>query len=61
MFKTDLSLVKTFKTVYEKEGWFFATRGMASNVTAVSIPLAITIFLTDVFQSMKAGNELQHI
>lgn len=57
MFKTDFPLVKTFRTTLEKEGWSFATRGMASNVCAVSIPLAITIFLTDVLQSMKIENE----
>jgi hypothetical protein len=31
-------------------------RGMAANVTAVSVPIAMTIFLTDVLRSMKHAN-----
>jgi len=31
-------------------------RGLAPNVTAVAIPIAVTIFMTDVFKSMKRGS-----
>lgn len=53
MFKTDESLVKTFRSVMKNEGWAFMTRGMASNLTAVAIPIAITIFMTDILQGYK--------
>eukprot|EP01038_Epipyxis_sp_PR26KG_P003965 gene3965-5685_t len=54
MFKTDLSLVKTFQKVMKEEGWSFVTRGMTSNVTAVAIPIAVTIFTTDLLISNRA-------
>lgn len=53
MFKTDQSLVTTFKRVLKEEGWAFTTRGMASNCTAVAMPIAMTIFLTDLLISMN--------
>lgn len=51
MFKTELSLVGTFKHVMKQEGWAFMYRGISSNMTAVAIPIAITIFMTDVLIS----------
>jgi hypothetical protein len=53
MFKTDFGLSKTCSHVLQKEGWSFMTRGMAANVTAVSVPIAMTIFLTDVLRGIK--------
>ena len=34
---------------------FFTYRGMAPNVTAVAIPIAITIFATDLLKAVKHG------
>ena len=53
MFKTDLPLVKTIQKLLKEDGWAFMARGMASNTTAVAIPVAMTIFITDVLISMK--------
>ena len=53
MFKTDLSFVQTFRHVLKEKGWAFTYRGMTSNMTAVAIPIAVTIFMTDVFQNMQ--------
>ncbi len=53
MFKTDLGLVDSVKKLIKEEGWTFGARGMASNMFAVAIPIAITIFLTDIFSSWK--------
>eukprot|EP01039_Chlorochromonas_danica_P006136 gene6136-6756_t len=62
MFKTDHGLVDTTKRLMKEEGWAFMARGMASNVTAVAIPIAMTIFATDVMLSMKdlAREEPKH-
>lgn len=56
MFKTDEGLRATLSSVFRKEGWAFMTRGMASNLTAVAIPIAITIFMTDVLVALKEGD-----
>lgn len=53
MFKTDLSVFDAFRKLVKEEGWAFATRGLTSNVTAVAIPIAMTIFVTDILQSIK--------
>jgi hypothetical protein len=53
MFKTDGGLVETFRTMKQKQGWAFAWRGMASNMTAVALPVAITIFVTDLLVGFK--------
>jgi len=58
MFKTDLSLTNTFRKVLKEEGWAFTTRGITSNITAVAIPIAITIFMTDVLLSTKKQYQL---
>lgn len=53
MFKTDLSLMNTFRHLLKNEGWAFTIRGIASNTTAVAIPIAITIFMTDILKAVK--------
>ncbi len=50
MFKTDLGLGATYKKLMAEEGAAFMWRGMAQNCTAVAIPIAVTIFFTDVFE-----------
>lgn len=52
MFKTDLALGATYKKLMKEEGAAFMFRGMASNCTAVAIPIAITIFVTDMLNNM---------
>ena len=51
MFKTDMSLVDSFRSLLKQEGWAFGLRGVTSNTTAVAIPIAITIFMTDLLIS----------
>lgn len=53
MFKTDLGIVPTVKNLMNKEGFSFMSRGMTSNLTAVAIPIAVTIFMTDVLMGLK--------
>lgn len=60
MFKTDLGLRQTFDKVLKEEGWAFMGRGIASNMTAVAIPIAITIFMTDVFCNLKHSHYKKH-
>lgn len=62
MFKTDLGLVTTTKRLMQEEGWKFMARGISSNVTAVAVPIAVTIFATDILLSMKdlRADEKQH-
>ncbi len=52
MFKTDLSLSGSFRKLMKEDGWAFMGRGMTSNCTAVAIPIAMTIFITDLLMSM---------
>ena len=56
MFKTDLGLVDACKKCFREERWGFMGRGLASNVTAVAIPIAITIFTTDILKALKHGD-----
>jgi hypothetical protein len=56
MFKTDLGLSHTCRKLLQEEGWSFLWRGMAPNVTAVAIPIAVTIFLTDMLIAVKHGD-----
>ena len=58
MFKTDFGFMQTFRHVLKNEGWAFMYRGMNSNVTAVAIPIAVTIFMTDVLQNMKKNRQI---
>lgn len=51
MFKTDLPLVSVMRKLLQEEGWAFMARGVTSNTTAVAIPIASTIFLTDLLKS----------
>lgn len=53
MFKTDLGLTTTVKQLYKEQGWAFMSRGMTANVTAVAIPIALTIFFTDMLKAIK--------
>lgn len=53
MFKTDLSLLETTKNLYKETGLSFLKRGIASNTTAVAIPIAVTIFTTDLLVRWK--------
>jgi len=53
MFKTDLSLVGTYKQLRREQGWSFVTRGLGVNIIAVCIPITITIFIADVAKSIK--------
>lgn len=53
MFKTDLGLVPTVRKLMQEEGWRFCLRGISSNATAVAIPIAITIFATDIMLSVQ--------
>ena len=55
MFKTDLSLSQTYRKLVKEEGAMFMMRGMASNCTAVAIPIAITIFVTDILNTVAHG------
>ena len=47
MFKTNLRLMDAVKKLREEMGWKFLWRGMGKNLVAVSIPVASTIFFTD--------------
>ncbi len=53
MFKTDLPLRATCRKLMSEEGWAFMGRGLTSNMTAVAMPIAMTIFLTDLLMSTK--------
>ncbi|GBG28388.1 Mitochondrial thiamine pyrophosphate carrier 1 [Hondaea fermentalgiana] len=68
MFKTDLGLFDTVRKLRTDElarrpnasspflasmGW--VTRGLGSNLVAVSVPITLTIFLTDFFIRMESG------
>lgn len=53
MFKTDLPMSQTLRKLMREEGWSFMARGMVPNTTAVAIPVAMTIFLTDVLIDIK--------
>jgi hypothetical protein len=53
MFKTNLSLVDTVAKLRGEMGWNFCTRGIGKNLVAVSIPVASTIFFTDLFIQMS--------
>eukprot|EP00605_Chrysophyceae_sp_TOSAG23-4_P002936 GSChrysophyteH1.ASY1.ANO1.3232.1 assembled CDS len=50
MFKTDLGLAATYRKLMSEQGLGFMFRGMAPNCTAVAIPIAITIFFTDLLE-----------
>ena len=49
MFQTDKSMVETIKYLHAKKGFAFLHQGLAKNLVAVAVPVALTIFLTDAF------------
>ena len=48
MFKTDLGVRMALAKLRQEEGMAFVVRGMSKNLVAVAIPIAVTIFMTDV-------------
>lgn len=56
MFKTNLSLMDTVRKLREETGWKFLWRGMGKNLVAVSIPVASTIFFTDLLIQLNKNN-----
>lgn len=57
MFKTDLGITATFKKLMKEDGWAFMGRGLTSNMTAVAMPIAMTIFFTDLLMTGKNKNK----
>lgn len=57
MFKTNKSLVQTVDYLWSGMGYNFMIRGIGKNVVAVSIPIASTIFFTDMFIQLKQEKE----
>jgi hypothetical protein len=51
MFKTNLSLRPCLESLFKNEGSKWLSRGMTKNMVAVSLPMSLTIFLTDIFCS----------
>lgn len=48
MFKTDLGIGSALAKLRQEEGMGFLVRGMNKNLVAVAIPIAVTIFMTDI-------------
>lgn len=53
MFKTDLGLKDSLNKLMKEQGWRFMARGITSNTTAVAVPIAVTIFMTDMMMTWK--------
>mmetsp|Transcript_89944 Transcript_89944/g.262881 ORF Transcript_89944/g.262881 Transcript_89944/m.262881 type:complete len:274 (+) Transcript_89944:66-887(+) len=49
MFKTEEGLVQTFRQLSQNEGRMWPLRGCGKNLVAVAVPIASTIFFTDIF------------
>eukprot|EP00298_Acanthocystis_sp_HF-20_P026143 c3898_g1_i1.p1 GENE.c3898_g1_i1~~c3898_g1_i1.p1 ORF type:complete len:288 (+),score=117.65 c3898_g1_i1:16-879(+) len=49
MFKTDMTLVAAFRHLNQTEGAAWLWRGVNANLVSVAFPIAMTIFLTDLF------------
>jgi hypothetical protein len=49
MFKTNFGFVEAVRSLHNELGSNFLVRGMSKNLIAVSIPVASTIFFTDLF------------
>lgn len=49
MFKTNLGLLDAIRSLRGELGYAFLVRGMSTNLVAVSVPVASTIFFTDAF------------
>lgn len=54
MFKTNMGLSQTVRHLWQSMGSSFLWRGLGKNLVAVSIPVACTIFFTDVFVNFSA-------
>lgn len=57
MFKTDLGVGDALAKLRREEGAAFAVRGMTKNLVAVAIPIAVTIFVTDVLVRASENEE----
>lgn len=57
MFKTDLGVGEALAKLRREEGAAFAVRGMSKNLVAVAIPIAVTIFVTDVLVRAAESRE----
>lgn len=57
MFKTNKSLIQTVDYLWTGMGSKFLIRGMGKNVVAVAVPVASTIFFTDMFIHLKLEKE----
>lgn len=58
MFKTDKGLMQTISGLREShKGWAWVTRGLSANLVAVSVPITLTIFITDVLVRWREGEE----
>jgi len=49
MFKTNQGLMKTTRSLYADMGYKFMVRGVGRNMISVALPVALTIFLADIF------------
>ena len=54
MFKTSLTLRRCTTHLFQTEGWQWVNRGSAKNMLSISVPMSLTIFLTDVFCSFDS-------
>lgn len=54
MFQTNQGLRDTVQTLYETEGWAFLHKGLSKNMIAVAIPVACTIFFSDILVQYSA-------
>jgi len=53
MFKTDQSLISTTRSLNSRLGFrTWSIRGLYANLIAVSVPITLTIFLTDILSSV---------
>ena len=59
MFKTNMGLSDTVKHLWKEMGSSFLSRGLVKNLVAVSIPVAFTIFFTDLFVNSSAQRRAQ--
>jgi len=55
MFKADESLVQVCNRLTHEQGVRWLWRGVDKNLVSVAIPIAMTIYLTDLFTTLKTG------
>lgn len=53
MFKTNLGIVASTRKLYGEMGYKFMVRGVARNMISVALPVALTIFLADIFNDLE--------